>query len=99
MRSAAAAISLPLHTPPLTPYFARWAQYGLLSPYFARWAQYGLLSPYFALWAQYGLLATAISLSLHTPPLGALLLAGNTGAHQKPKNFTLISEALNSPLR
>ena len=38
-----------------SPYFARWAQYGLLSPYFARWAQYGLLSPYFARWAQYGL--------------------------------------------
>ena len=87
MRSAAAAISLSLNTPPLTPYFALWAQYGLLSPYFA-------------LWAQYGLLATAISrVALNTPPLGALLLAGNMGAHQKPKNFTLISEALNSPLR
>ena len=37
------------------PYFARWAQYGLLAPYWL--CQYGLLKPYFARWAQYGLLA------------------------------------------
>ena len=36
------------------PYFARWAQYGLLAPYWL--CQYGLLKPYFA-HAQYGLLA------------------------------------------
>ena len=35
------------------PYFARWAQYGLLAPYWL--CQYGLLKPYFA-HAQYGLL-------------------------------------------
>ena len=34
------------------PYFARWAQYGLLAPYWL--CQYGLLKPYFA-HAQYGL--------------------------------------------
>ena len=36
------------------PYFAHWAQYGLLAPYWL--CQYGLLKPYFA-HAQYGLLA------------------------------------------
>ena len=33
------------------PYFARWAQYGLLSPYFARWAQYGLFGSGYVLTA------------------------------------------------
>ena len=59
----------------------RQSRYGLLSPYFARWAQYGLLAPpislslntatlvrYFARWAQYA------HVGLFLPPLEKKLL-------------------------
>ena len=50
-----------------SPYFARWAQYGLLSPYFARWAQYGLWLQLCAhCVARIRLRNRPISLSLHT---------------------------------
>ena len=50
-----------------SPYFARWAQYGLLSPYFARWAQYGLWLRLCAhCVARIRLRNRPISLSLHT---------------------------------
>ena len=61
------------------PYFARWAQYGLLAPYWL--CQYGLLKPYFA-HAQYGLLAVLCAhfVARIRTAFGARIGFANTGA-------------------
>ena len=56
------------------------------APYFACWAQYGLLAPYFAI-AQYGLFAVlcAHARCAHTHGLGRPIGFANTGALSLPQ--------------